>query len=113
MELSANFLHHFIEDFCQFWAGSISLGAAPTPDGRAVRVQVQDHGPGIAPEDQQRIFERFAQGPAPTPSVGHDTPGTGLGLSISREFISSQGGTLGVESTTGAGSTFYFTLPVA
>ncbi len=92
--------------------GHICLSAAPTPDQRAVRVQVQDHGPGIAAQDQQRIFERFAQGPTPANSPDLD-PGTGLGLSISREFIVSQGGELGVESTAGQGSTFYFTLPVA
>ena len=93
--------------------GHILLSAAPTPNQRAVRVQVQDHGPGIAAQDHQRIFERFAQGPAPTPSGAADDHGTGLGLSISREFIVSQGGELGVESTAGQGSTFYFTLPVA
>ncbi|MGI4760460.1 MAG: ATP-binding protein [Janthinobacterium lividum] len=93
--------------------GHIRLSAAPTPDHRAVRVQVQDHGPGIAPEDQQRIFERFAQGPAAPAASPHHDHGTGLGLSISREFIASQGGELGVESTAGQGSTFYFTLPVA
>ncbi|GAB3635915.1 ATP-binding protein [Hymenobacter arcticus] len=93
--------------------GCIRLSAAPTPDGRAVRVQVQDHGPGVAPADQQRIFERFAQGPAAPQASATDDPGTGLGLSISREFIASQGGELGLESTAGQGSTFYFTLPVA
>ncbi|QKG52431.1 ATP-binding protein [Hymenobacter sp. BRD67] len=89
--------------------GQICLSAAPTSDHRAVRIQVQDHGPGIASEDQQRIFERFTQGP----SALTGSPGTGLGLSISREFITSQGGELGVESSLGQGSTFFFTLPVA
>jgi NtrC-family two-component system sensor histidine kinase KinB len=90
--------------------GRIVVSAAAEPGGQAVRVQVQDGGPGIAPEQQQRIFERFAQGPG---SGAEPIAGTGLGLSISREFIVHQGGTLGVESTPGAGSTFYFTLPVA
>jgi NtrC-family two-component system sensor histidine kinase KinB len=93
--------------------GHIQLSAATTPDRRAVRVQVQDHGPGIAPEDQQRIFERFVQGAAAPGASPADDHGTGLGLSISREFIASQGGELGVESTAGQGSIFYFTLPVA
>lgn len=90
--------------------GRIVVSAAAEPGGQAVRVQVQDAGPGIAPEHQQRIFERFAQGPG---TGAEAAAGTGLGLSISREFIAHQGGTLGVESTPGAGSTFYFTLPVA
>ncbi len=89
---------------------TIAITAARTPNGRAVRVAVQDHGPGIAPEDQERIFHRFTQ----LASEG-DAPrtGSGLGLSIGREFISSQGGQLGVESALGAGSTFFFTLPIA
>lgn len=89
---------------------TIAVRAARTPNGRAVRVEVQDHGPGIAPEHQEHIFQRFTQlTPAP------DTPrtGSGLGLSIGREFITAQGGQLGVESTPGVGSTFFFTLPVA
>jgi NtrC-family two-component system sensor histidine kinase KinB len=71
---------------------------------------VQDAGPGIAPEDQERIFHRFTQlaGEGGAPRTG-----SGLGLSIGREFIVSQGGQLGVESTPGAGSTFFFTLPIA
>ncbi|RAK64503.1 sensor histidine kinase [Hymenobacter edaphi] len=91
--------------------GRIRVRAAATPDGQSVRVLVQDDGPGIAPEQQQRIFERYVQLPAADgqPARG----GSGLGLSISRAFIEPQGGELGVESTPGAGSTFYFTLPVA
>jgi signal transduction histidine kinase len=89
---------------------TIEIRAARTPNGRAVRVEVQDHGPGIAPEDQERIFQRFTQ-LAPAPDTART--GSGLGLSIGREFIASQGGKLGVESALGAGSTFFFTLPVA
>ena len=92
-------------------AGHIALRAAPTPDGRAVRVSVQDHGPGIAPEHQERIFQRFVQVPDAAGEPARE--GSGLGLSISREFIASQGGQLGVTSAPGAGSTFFFTLPLA
>lgn len=88
----------------------IKVCAERTPNGRAVRVAVQDYGPGIAAEDQERIFQRFTQlaGAADAPRTG-----SGLGLSIGREFMASQGGQLGVESTLGAGSTFFFTLPIA
>jgi signal transduction histidine kinase len=71
-------------------------------------VSVQDHGPGIAPEHHERIFQRFAQLPDKTGYRG----GSGLGLSIAREFITTQGGRLWVESELGSGSTFSFTLPV-
>ena len=92
-------------------AGRITLSAAPSPDGRAVQVSVQDHGPGIAPEQQEHIFQRFVQLPAADGEASRGS--SGLGLSISREFIASQGGQLGVRSTPGAGSTFFFTLPIA
>jgi NtrC-family two-component system sensor histidine kinase KinB len=83
----------------------LRIEASLAPDGRHVRVSVQDQGPGIAPADHDKIFRRFAQ----LPTQG----GAGLGLSIAREFVASQGGELGVESTLGAGSTFWFTLPLA
>ncbi|MCA8831503.1 sensor histidine kinase [Hymenobacter pini] len=77
--------------------------------GTQVQVSVQDHGPGIAAEHHERIFQRFAQVPDKTGYRG----GSGLGLSIAREFITSQGGRLWVESELGSGSTFRFTLPLS
>lgn len=91
-------------------AGRIVVSATLLPERRAVQVSVQDYGPGIALEHQERIFHRFAQ----VPDVeGMPRDGSGLGLSISREFITTQGGQLGVRSAPGAGSTFFFTLPLA
>jgi signal transduction histidine kinase len=72
-----------------------------------VEVAVTDTGPGIRPEDQERIFEEFEQA---RDGVRHD--GTGLGLAVSRRFIELHGGRLWVESTVGRGSIFRFTLPV-
>ncbi|WP_046246067.1 ATP-binding protein [Hymenobacter terrenus] len=77
--------------------------------GTFVQVSVQDRGPGIAVEHHERIFQRFAQLPDKAGYRG----GSGLGLSIAREFITTQGGRLWVESELGSGSTFNFTLPVA
>ena len=77
--------------------------------GRFVQVSVQDRGPGIATEHHEKIFQRFAQLPDKAGYRG----GSGLGLSIAREFITTQGGRLWVESELGSGSTFCFTLPVA
>ncbi len=71
-----------------------------------LRFSVQDAGPGIEPRIQDRIFEKYYKGP----DSGHS--GTGLGLAISKEFIKAMGGEIGVESTPGEGSTFYFLLPV-
>jgi signal transduction histidine kinase len=77
-------------------------------DGQ-VDVAVADTGAGIAPEDQELIFEEFQQ--ARGDGKGHE--GTGLGLPLSRKFIELHGGRLWVESVRGEGSTFRFTLPVS
>ncbi|MCE9684329.1 sensor histidine kinase [Halomonas alkalisoli] len=75
-----------------------------------VEFAVTDTGTGIAPEEQDRIFDKFRQ-------VGDtltDKPrGTGLGLAISREIVEQHGGQIHVESTPGVGSRFTFTLPRA
>ena len=76
---------------------------AQTRNGN-VEVAVRDTGPGIAPEDQSRIFDEFWS--------GRTAEGTGLGLPLSRRFIELHGGRLWVESDVGLGSTFRFTLPV-
>ena len=67
---------------------------------------VKDFGAGISPEDQKKLFGRFIQ-------VGQRSErGWGLGLAISKEFVQAQGGTISVESKSGEGSKFYFTIPI-
>jgi len=75
--------------------------------GSAVRFEVADTGEGIPPEHQERIFEKFYRVP------GERGGGVGLGLYISREIAQAHGGDMGVTSTPGRGSTFWFTLPRA
>jgi signal transduction histidine kinase/CheY-like chemotaxis protein len=79
-------------------------------EGGQVVFSVSDSGIGIAPEDQDRIFREFAQIENP---VQRKVKGTGLGLPLSRKLAEILGGTLTVESASGAGSTFRLTLPVA
>lgn len=71
-------------------------------------VSVSDSGPGIAPEDQERIFEPFQQVDG---SIRRQYGGTGLGLNISKRFVELHGGRMWLESRVGVGSTFHFSLP--
>ena len=75
--------------------------------GQSVWVRVTDHGPGISPHDQQRIFGAWVRAEGSAPG------GLGLGLSIVQNLIQMQGGRVGVESVLGQGATFWFTLPAA
>ena len=73
-----------------------------------IRVAVSDTGPGIAPEDQTRIFEEFQQ----TDGGVDQREGTGLGLALSKRLVELHGGRIWVESEPGRGSRFVFTLPI-
>jgi len=74
----------------------------------SVEVSVSDTGVGIAPEDQEAIFEEFKQ----VGMASKKVEGTGLGLALSRKFIELHGGRIWVKSEVGQGSTFTFTIPV-
>lgn len=88
--------------------GSIEVRVGPADRGGWARVEVMDTGVGVAPEDRERIFEKFARG---RETADRSLGGTGLGLSIAREFVEFHGGEIGVESELGRGSRFHFTLP--
>jgi signal transduction histidine kinase len=72
-----------------------------------VRFSVMDSGPGVTQENLERIFDRFWQ------ADSADRRGAGLGLAIAKAIVTAHGGTIGVTSTVGAGSNFYFELPVS
>jgi signal transduction histidine kinase len=74
----------------------------------SVEVSVSDTGVGIAPEDQEAIFEEFRQ----VGTADKKVEGTGLGLALSRRFIELHGGRIWVESQVRVGSTFTFTIPI-
>jgi signal transduction histidine kinase len=74
----------------------------------SVEISVSDTGDGIAPEDQEAIFEEFRQ----VGTAAKKVEGTGLGLALSRKFIQLHGGRIWVESQVGVGSTFTFTIPM-
>ncbi|HEY4301982.1 MAG TPA: hybrid sensor histidine kinase/response regulator [Candidatus Didemnitutus sp.] len=86
--------------------GHIAVSLAETPAGW--RVEVTDDGPGIAPEYHERIFEKFGQA-----NGVHQRRGTGLGLTFAKMAVEALGGSIGLRSSLGAGSTFWFVLPAA
>src|SRR5262249_24087940 len=86
--------------------GRIDVRAAMS-EGLA-EISVADTGGGIAPEDQEAIFEEFRQ----VGTADKKVEGTGLGLALARKFIELHGGRIWVKSKPGQGSTFTFTLPI-
>ncbi len=87
--------------------GAVTMRASAS-DG-SYTIAVNDTGPGIAQDDQAKIFEEFKQSDsAQTKAKG----GTGLGLSIAKRIVEMHGGKLWVESKLGSGSTFFFTVPL-
>jgi len=87
---------------------AIEVTVAPAVDATRVRLSVRDHGPGIAPVDQARVFERYARA-----SGDGSARGLGLGLFLCRSIVRAHGGEVGVDSTPGAGATFWCDLPRA
>jgi GAF domain-containing protein len=83
------------------------IDVAAVPNGGSVEVSVRDTGVGIAPEDQEAVFEEFRQ----VGASAAKQEGTGLGLALARKFIELHGGRIWVTSQVGTGSTFTFTLP--
>lgn len=76
-------------------------------DNGRVRFEVMDKGPGIHPDDLQRIFSKFGRG---RDAQGQRVPGAGLGLYLSRRIVQAHGGTLSVDTAPGTGSTFSFDI---
>ena len=84
--------------------GNITLGF-DLQKGDHLRIWVKDSGKGISEADQAKIFDRFVK-------LDEYIPGTGLGLSVVKSHAASLGGTVGVESKLGKGSTFWVDLPL-
>lgn len=99
--LVSNALHHTPE------GGKVRLTAEQV--GNTIRLQVSDTGEGIAPEDLDRVFERFYRGDKARPT---EEGSSGLGLAIAKALVEAHGGRIWVESTVGAGTTFFVEVPL-
>jgi DNA-binding response OmpR family regulator len=91
--------------------GAVTVGVEQKTevDGKWLCIDVKDTGIGIAPDKQERIFERFFQNELPKSMVNQ---GSGIGLSITKEFVKIHGGSISVESESGKGSRFIVRLPL-
>jgi two-component system, NtrC family, sensor histidine kinase KinB len=103
-------IHHVFSNLISNAAKHSKFGdtivVAAQPRKGFVRFSVADSGPGIPKEFQSKLFERFFRLP------GSDREGVGLGLAITREIVTAHGGSVGLNSSPGEGSEFYFDLPV-
>ena len=101
-------LHNLIENAIKYGrdGGVVKVGAEKLGD--ETQIFVQDNGVGIPPDAKDRVFERFYRVDR---ARSRDQGGTGLGLAIVKHIVQLHGGKVWVESTSGEGSTFYFTLP--
>ena len=100
-------IFNLLSNAVKFTPAGGEVDVSATRANGEVRVSVADTGPGVAPEDRDRIFEEFQQSET---GVGL-REGTGLGLALSKRFVELHGGRIWVESEVGHGSTFTFALP--
>jgi signal transduction histidine kinase len=100
-------IFNLLSNAVKFTPAGGEIDVSATRVNGEVRVSVADTGPGVAPEDRERIFEEFQQSET---GVGH-REGTGLGLALSKRYVELHGGRIWLESELGHGSTFTFALP--
>jgi two-component system sensor histidine kinase KdpD len=92
------------------YAGGKPVAVRARRSADRVAIRVTDHGPGLAPAEQERVFQAFYRAPG---AAGGRHDGSGLGLAIARGFVEANGGELTVESVRDQGTTFVIELPVA
>ena len=103
-------VRNLLDNAVAYSPAGTQVGAGMRRVGDMVEIAVVDQGIGIAPDDQERVFERFYR---VDPARSRDTGGTGLGLSIVKHVAASHGGEVAVWSRPGKGSTFTLRVPAA
>lgn len=97
---------NLIENAIKYSPANEPIDIGATVHNGALRVTVEDRGPGISPEDARRVFDKFFR------SASAPVGGVGLGLAICRAIVRLHGGEIGVSARDGGGSTFAFTIPI-
>jgi signal transduction histidine kinase/DNA-binding response OmpR family regulator len=100
-------LYNYLSNALKFTPDAGRVTVRVGPEGSAFRLEVEDTGPGISPEDVGRLFARFEQLDEGARRHGS----TGLGLALTKRLVEAQGGTVGVASEVGKGTTFFAVLP--
>ena len=96
---------NILENAARFSPAGSEISVTVAPWRSMLQVRVADHGPGIAEEERERVFEAFYTG-------GVAGAGTGLGLAIARAVVESHGGRIWVENSPGGGTIVAFEIPV-
>jgi two-component system sensor histidine kinase KdpD len=105
--LTAAAVAHLLENAAQYTPAGSTIGVNASVDAGGLVVQVRDHGPGIAPADLPRLFERFYRGAAARGRAS----GTGMGLWIARGLLAAEGGRIWAENCPGGGAQFTIAVP--
>jgi signal transduction histidine kinase len=102
-------MNNLLSNAVRYSAGGTEIRVSADVIGDSIEIDVSDHGSGVAPEDCERIFEKFYRG---RHGATLAVRGTGLGLAVARQLVEAHAGTIGVRSTLGRGSTFWLRLPI-
>lgn len=106
-------LDNLVDNAIKFTPPGGSISVRTEAAENRIRIEIEDTGCGIPPEDQNRVFERFYQVDAVRSGTGNDKRGTGLGLSIVRHAVSAMGGTVRLQSSVGVGTKVTVEMPAA
>jgi signal transduction histidine kinase len=102
-------VRNLVENAVRHGAGGRAPEVRLTASDGVAKLSVRDHGPGIAPEHRERVFERFYRVPSPT----HEVKGVGLGLALCRTVARAHGGDIVLQSPPGGGATFVLSIPLS